>query len=506
VLHSVLAILGVVAIGIGWIIGFILPGTRGFTWLFIALGAGLLAVGLVLGYRRVRLALTSRRGLFGLGTSMSITLFVGVVLLANAVSSRTFYRFDFTGLEQFTLTSQTKDLLAGLDEPLEIIVFFGPSVPTPIANYGLSLLREYAIYTDQLTLRQVDPELRPDVARQYDVTEGRAVAGTVVFTNASGLQRHVYGPQVEDEAEHAFTSAILEVSGIRQRRIYFVTGHGEPRIEGDYRIASDALRDNLFDVREIDLLGQGIPPDAAAVVLAGPQQPLAPSELDSLTSHLEGGGGLVVLVNPNPQPELRQLLADWWIGVGDGYVVDPVSNVAPNLDVPLVSRDRNAFQLTRIYFPGATSVEPRVGAPPDYQQDLLVLTTGMAWLEKNSPRGVAPAFNPGLEVIEPLGLIATVESPPPTEGGRGARLAVVGDSDFAADQHFRNEGNSDVFLNLVNWAADGNEVIKMDRKVLTQRRLILSPEQARLLNFSSVALLPLLLLVAGGVIWWRRRR
>ena len=31
------------------------------------------------------------------------------------------------------------------------------------------------------------------------------------------------------------------------------------------------------------------------------------------------------------------------------------------------------------------------------------------------------------------------------------RLAVIGDSDFANNQHFRNGNNSDLFLTIVNW-------------------------------------------------------
>jgi ABC-type uncharacterized transport system involved in gliding motility auxiliary subunit len=83
---------------------------------------------------------------------------------------------------------------------------------------------------------------------------------------------------------------------------------------------------------------------------------------------------------------------------------------------------------------------------------------------------------------------------------------VIGDSDFASNRHFRNGNNSDLFLNAINWLAEGEEIISVDRKVLPLRRLIMNPEETRFLHFSSIGLLPLILLVIGAVVWWRRRR
>jgi hypothetical protein len=39
----------------------------------------------------------------------------------------------------------------------------------------------------------------------------------------------------------------------------------------------------------------------------------------------------------------------------------------------------------------------------------------------------------------------------------GNRLALIGDSDFAANRHFRNGNNSTLFLTAVNWLTAGVE-------------------------------------------------
>ena len=362
---SMLAIVGLATLFAAWIIGFVTPATRVVTYVIVGLGAALVAAAVVVDFRRLGGALASRRGLFGVGAGAGMALVLGIVLMANAISVRVHHRFDLTGLSQFTLTTQTKEVLAALEEPVEVISFFNPADPRLIGmrDFGHNLLAEYRTYTDRLTLRSVDPELRPDVARQYRIGPAAASLGAMVFVGGAG-QRQVFGPQIGFEAEHAFTSAILEVTGVRQRIIYFLTGHGERAIAGDYDSARRGLRDNLFRVAPLDLLrAGGVPDDAAALVVAGPRQPISANELAMLDEYLQQGGRLLLLLDPDPQEELRELLRTWWLEVDDGALVDPAAHVVPNVDDPLVARNRNRLQLTDLHFPGVTAVLPLPGRP-----------------------------------------------------------------------------------------------------------------------------------------------
>lgn len=506
---SMLAIVGLATLFAAWIIGFVTPATRVVTYVIVGLGAALVAAAVVVDFRRLGGALASRRGLFGVGAGAGMALVLGIVLMANAISVRVHHRFDLTGLSQFTLTTQTKEVLAALEEPVEVISFFNPADPRLIGmrDFGHNLLAEYRTYTDRLTLRSVDPELRPDVARQYRIGPAAASLGAMVFVGGAG-QRQVFGPQIGFEAEHAFTSAILEVTGVRQRIIYFLTGHEERAIAGDYDSARRGLRDNLFRVAPLDLLrAGGVPDDAAALVVAGPRQPISANELAMLDEYLQQGGRLLLLLDPDPQEELRELLRTWWLEVDDGALVDPAAHVVPNVDDPLVARNRNRLQLTDLHFPGVTAVLPLPGRPNEIEIVALAWTTPDGWQERRPIADAEPEFDPAEDVPGPLAIGALLVRRPPGEDdpNRATRLAVLGDSDFAANRHFHDGGNSDLFLTLVNQLAYGEEIISVDRKVLPVRRLVLSPEEARFFNLSSAGLLPLLVLIAGGLMWWRRR-
>ena len=506
---AIMAILGLASVLVAWILVFILPGTRIIAWGILGLGAALIGTAFVLDFRRVSTALSSRRGRLGAGATVRLSLFLGIVVVLNAISTANYHRVDLTGLEQFTLTSQTKNLLAQLDEPVEIVSFFTPRVSAAVSTYAASLLNEYANYSDRLILRQMDPDLNPDQARRYGVDQLGAVYGVVMFGGSHG-RRMVYGPQIATEAEHEFTSAILEVTGTKQKKVYFLTGHGEGSISADFSAARDGLRDNLFQVEPLDLLATPhVPDDAAVVIVAGPRRPPVERELEILAEYLERNGRMLVMLDPNPPEALRRLLSPWWVTFRDGVLVDPASNVVPHVDNLLVPRTRNAFQLPETFFLGATAVIPADGIPEGVELTPLAWTSPEAWMESTFVPGERPSFDRAADERGPFAIGALVDSVPPSETSPipgGTRLVVLGDSDLAANANFGNGNNGDLFVSAVNWLAAGREIISVDRKVLTTRRLLLRPEEARFLNFTSIGLLPLILLLVAGYLWWRRSR
>ena len=476
---GVVALAGVGLLFAAWVLDFVLPGSGIAIWAIVAAGVGCVVVAALWDLRRVRSALSSRRGVFGIGQSVILSLAIGTVVLANLVSTTVYHRFDFTGLKQFTLTAQTREVLAELDTEVEVVSFFAEPNPNmehaaeiaAINAFGFELLKEYRNYNDRLQVRREDPELRPDLARQYSVSPYGAAVGTVVFRSEFG-QMPVYGPQIQGEAESAFTSAILQVTGTRQRVVLFVTGHGEGSILGEYEQARRGLRDNLFQVGELSMDEiTEIPLNATIVVVAGPQEPLARGEIEMLDRYLREGGRLALLLNPNPQQELRDFARAWWLSVGDGTVVDTASHVVPNVDIPLVDRGRNAYGLLETYFPGVAAIVPAADVPEGVELAPIAFTTAQSWIERSRLGASDPAYDPDVDAAGPHALAALVERPVDRDAiaqmrSPVSRLAIIGDSDFATNQHFRNGNNSGMFLTMINRLGAGEEVFSVDRKVL----------------------------------------
>jgi ABC-type uncharacterized transport system involved in gliding motility auxiliary subunit len=184
--------------------------------------------------------------------------------------------------------------------------------------------------------------------------------------------------------------------------------------------------------------------------------------------------------------------------------------------MPLVTGERNFFSLTSgvyitSYFPGAVGIIPQEQAPAGTEMQPLVWTSNDSWLEKDYDPTKEPVFNDGRDIKGPIAIGVAIAATPRDTGGQSSeqgkivRLVVIGDSDFASNEHFLEVNNSDLFLNSVNWLAEETELIAIRRTVTPFRRLAVNPDEANFINYSSLALPPILVLIIGGIIWWRRR-
>jgi ABC-type uncharacterized transport system involved in gliding motility auxiliary subunit len=519
---AVFAIMGVVAMLTGLILLLVLPGLGYIALGIIGLGIILVASAGIIEFSRVRGALASKRGKFSTSVIILVSVFTSIVLLANAISVAQYHRFDFTGLSKFTLTSQTKDVLAQLTEPVEVLCFFVPEVKnideayTEIYQmagpYALVLLQEYRNYTDKLIIKVIDPEEHPEQATKYGIMNSYMYQ-SVVFETEQGT-RFVPASAIYYEAEHAFTGAILEVTGIKQKKIYFLTGHGESSpfdtSTTGYMYAREALLDNLFQVDVLDLISTPtIPDDCAVLVVAGPKQSMNENERQIIADYLKANGTVFFLTNPDAPDDIGQLLAPWGLYVQKGTVIDPASYSAPNKDTPIVTRDRNYFGMTTIYFPGVTAIIPAEAAPEGSEVVPLLLTTEDSWMTDEYSPLTNPKYDAEKDLKGPLYIgfiILAVEATDTTvPAPESPTIAIIGDSDFASNTNYINVNNDDLFLNIVNILSAGKEVISIEPKVLQTRRLILTPEKVNFLRISSIALLPAIVLIMGIVIWWRRR-
>ncbi|MEE8419138.1 MAG: GldG family protein [Dehalococcoidales bacterium] len=508
------SVLGLLALLIGLVLTVLLPAIRLAGWMIMALGVLLLGVAFIIDYRKVGKAITGKRGLFSTGTTVMVSIFIGITILINAISINNYARFDITGLSQFTLTSQTKDVLNQLDEPMQISIFTVPG--DPFGDAISTFIEEYENYTEQIKLKTIDPDEFPDQARRFAID----IYPTVVFQSRNNIrvvmpqEIFIQTPdgQVASQMEHPFTSAILEVSGIIQKKIYFLTGHGESSVNDDYGAAAQSLLENLYKVAILDLqMTPRIPSDATALIIAGPESPPTSAESAIIADYLENNGWLMIMLNPGSPPEYARILSEWGVNVQDGTIIDPSSFVSPNVDTPLILGIRNMLGFEKGYFPGATAIIPQEEAPELLIIQPLFYTSKESWLEEDFDSEGESQFDEGTDTIGPLAigvLIAGVTeadaSDVPPEAEDITRIVIVGDSDFASTRFF-NGDNGNMFLNMVELLTTGKELISIERKVLPFRRLIVTQETANFINISSIALLPLLVLLVGGVIWWRRR-
>lgn len=472
----------------------------------VLLGAGvvLLALAAVARPEMIRTALTGRTVRYGSNMGVFIAAFIGILALLNFVSDRHHRRLDLTEMSEFTLSPQTVQILSNLAEPVKITAFFVEADPR---RQNLEdLLIEYAYQTDKIDYEFVDPDLEPFVAQQYGITS----YGTIVFESA-GRRQDIFGIDEQD-----LTGAIVKVRRETQKVVYFLTGHGERDPSGydqsGYSEVRDALERDNYVVNTVNLaISSTVPADASVLVVASPGSALLEQESEAITAYLGDGGKALIMQEPGAEVNLAEVLADWSVEYGDDVIIDPdrglfgmdpLSPVVDRFTFSEITRD-----LPSVVISTARSVTRTVEQPENVSILALVESSDGSWGETDfeALRRQEAQFDPGQDTPGPLAMAMSVEVQGTGAEAAGTRLVVCGDSDFGANSSLMLGGNGDLFLNAVNWLAEEEELISIRPRPPVSRTLILSPGEARFLQYSSLIFLPGVVVVVGAAVWWRRR-
>jgi ABC-type uncharacterized transport system involved in gliding motility auxiliary subunit len=515
----IFAILGLVSMVVGFIISLVLPEIKVIAYVLIGFGLILVGAAAVIDFRRVKGAVSSKRGKFGTGTSVMVIVFVGIIIFVNAISVGVYHQFDLSALSQFTLSPQTKDVLAKVNSDITVLCFFLPTDDKyQTETYALNMLDEYQNYTNDLNVKIIDPDKNPEEARQYNITDS-SLYESVVFKTDKGTVM-VTPTQIVDPstgnvfAEDYFTNAILQVTGQQEKQVYFVTGDGEASPTANLSDLAYSLNTDLLQVQTINLQVQtSIPADCAVLVIAGPTTPMTDGERQIIADYMLNDGKVIFMTNPGSPNDVAQLLKPWGVNVQSSTIIDPSSYVAPNMNILQIPSARDYIGETNVYFPGATAIIAQTTAPTNMDVTPLAWTTSNSWLEKNFDSSVTPKFDSSTEIQQSYAVGVLIKpsdilNSDGTDSGvpyPGPYIVVFGDSDFVTNANFYSANNADLFLRVVSYLGAGSEIITIPHKNLAQRMLILTPEKRNFLNISSVALLPVLVLIIGVLMWWRRR-
>jgi ABC-type uncharacterized transport system involved in gliding motility auxiliary subunit len=513
--------LGFLAAGV--LLRLLQPG-RDRVWAsFLIAGLALFVLYLVNRWQEV-LRLLGRRSAREGANSLALSLAVAGILVAiNYIANRHQKRWDFTAARQYTLSEQTSKTLAALESEIEIVLLDNPTSSRALA--ARDLLELYDVESEKLTVEVVDPEADPQTALAFQETGGPGLTlGTILVV--SGDRRERATAPTEPEV----TNAILRVLRTERKKVYFTSGHQEKSVEdtdpsAGISMVNEKLKGSTYDTallviaRSVQGAEMKIPDDADAVVLAGPKTDLLPEEIAALDRYLQAGGRAVFLLDPETQgktPALDEYLRERGVLLGGDVVVDPLS-VPPLYPVvrdygahPIVESFSNAISI----FPLARAVERTASPPEGAEVRDLFSSEAESWAETRldelrERQAPAPDQKRG-----PLNLAVAVSLAPPKSetGGEEAvkpasgRFVVVGDSDFISNELASAPVlNADLFINMVNWAAEDEDLIAIRPREPEDRRIFLSSQQMTNVILLSLLVIPGVVLVTGISVWWGRR-
>ena len=606
-------LLGILSVIVSLVLLVLVPGSRIFSYILLALGLALLVMGLVASRRRLAESVTGRQGRYGANTILMILAFLAIVAILNFVAFDNPARLDVTSTKQFSLAPRTVEILQNLEYDIEAIAFFDENdeLQEEALEAVENMLHAFAINSDRFSYDVINLDVEPARARDYRVNQH----GQVAFVNAAPAEGdgrpvfevvfgaiHIPGdptvgqqdqffanpernPQTgeiiesnRNSLEQRFVTPLLLVSGTERKTAFFLVGHGERNPssateEGGYFLAAESLRGEGYGIETLDLQTHTLAPPQTGeskgesedgnevsptlIVVAGPQKDLLPNEEEALSQYLKDGGRMLMLLDPETPESYRAFLERWGLTLGRGNIIDEEDFIGETR-TPFISQHIPNHDITqtlgRTFFPGAVSIEPSFeripldqygdAEPPTDQQctvewilrgvqgmivcyqvptfqqnegtfpylipTALALTSNSSWLIEDPGRtdpeeetDTAGPFAPIVEVqaFGPIGEEVELSE----DGPNVASLIVVGDSDFATNEHFTVASNGDLFLNSANFLAGDVSLINIRPKLQSRRELLATPNEFNVIRYTSWFLLPILMAMAGIFVWWTRR-
>jgi hypothetical protein len=499
-----LTVIGLVALVFG-LFSFHATGHVGvFSLVNGALGAAALLVSGAVGARRLR-ALGGPhwrravlRGLLGVIGAM-----LAAVALERAAATADL-RFDWTFERRYELAPATRQALAALSQPLEILLFYDPLDPR---------IRRTRMLIDTLARHG-------DVAvRALDVDQALAEMDTYgVRTSNSLVLRLGDDFQVVDRpTEGALYEGLYRLQSARAGVIALLRGEGQgdPK-RGDGRGYSglvEALITEGYQVRNLVTAAlDELPDDVVAVLSIAPRRRLRDTALAALRRYLARGGGLVALLEPGVDSGVEEILAEYGMYSPQALLVDPASGavaeearglapVAQHYEQHPITAGLDRNRMT--FFTGVRSFELRKPRAED-ELRAVVRAGPDSWLSEDLSllerrEGAIEAADAHRD-YHPIAVAGRYR-----RDGAETRILAIGDSDFASNRHLRTLYNLDLALNGIHWTAQREPAIALRPKLRTVVQFPLPVSDSLQMLYGVGLLVPELLLITGGIIWLRQR-
>lgn len=284
--------------------------------------------------------------------AVAVVLFFAVNIFSNAALNQ--WRFDLTENNLYTLTEGTRNILAGLDEPITLRFFLSREVATnvpAVASYSQrveDLLREYQRRArGKINLQIIDPEpfsTEEDQAEKYGLRSVSVNDGSdplyfgLVGTNSVDDQEVIsfFSPSRQKLLEYDLTRLIYQLSQRQSPvvglisslplKVPFSMGQGG----GRSWLIIDQI-EKLFKVENIKPDDNEIPDDVDILMIAHPKE-LSDRMLYAIDQFVLSGGHALVFVDPYMEAEARgrgmsksesnldSLFAKWGIDMVDGKI------------------------------------------------------------------------------------------------------------------------------------------------------------------------------------------
>lgn len=279
-------------------------------------------------------------------TCVVLALLVVVNLLVGALPAN-LTKLDISSSKLYSITSNTKAVVNALEQDVTVYWIVQSGKEDDVID---NLLAKYESLSDHIQVVKRNPDVYPAFAKQYTdetvsnnslvVVSGekyRYVPYSDIYVSQGSAYSYSYTTSFDGEG--AITSAIDYVVSTELPILYTLEGHGETALPDTF--AGQLEKENV-ETKSLSLLNvDGIPEDAAALMIHAPASDISEEEAKMLSEYVKSGGKLLILAGPVADGELTNLY-----GILSDYGVTAVQGIVSEGD-----RSHYAFQAPYVLLP-----------------------------------------------------------------------------------------------------------------------------------------------------------
>ncbi|MEO0095399.1 MAG: Gldg family protein [candidate division WOR-3 bacterium] len=460
-----------------------------------------------------------------------------VIVLVNLVSTRFFFRIDFTEGNIYSLSKATLKILHELPDNVIIRAYVTSKLPFPYNNraqYLNDILGEYRLRSrGKIRVENIDPTT-PEQIMDAQRSGVIPLQFTEVKQGEFGMKQGFIGlvilfedkreimPVVEDFAnlEYDITSRIRKLTQPQIKTIGFTTGHDELSLSENLlsKISERYITQNIN-------LKDTINPKFDALVIAGPRSDFDTIETKKILDFINNKIPVAFFIDrfginldfflsfPLYLPNLDSLFNKIGITVEPGMIMDR------NNEMLVLRSQRGLFVMQNYvpypYFPKLVNLSKTNPITKNFEAivlpyvspvvggEELARTSRASWL-RNSPQTLNPMDQ---QKFLPFALPFDKQGPFNTIGclSGDKRIVVVGSSKFIDNQFLSAPGIA-LFMNILDWLTQDEILISIRSKAVSIRPLKeISKGMKTFLQYLA-PILPSLIFVIIGIVRWQIRK
>ena len=297
----------------------------------------------------IKQSFTPKRIKSGAYHSSIIAAVIAIVVVINLMVTQMNVQIDLSDDSMYTLTEETRNLVAGLDDDITVYYVVQDGAQTPEIQ---NIVKQYNGLSGKVRVVEKDPVLYPNFTSDYtdEEVENESI---IVVNKTTGISKYVpYTNMLVSEIDYTtyqstttaidvegqITSAIQFVTSDNLPKMYVVNGHGEAAIGDSMKTSIEKLNVQMEDLQT--LTATSIPEDCSILVVNAPTSDLTKEEANMIKDYLKNGGKAILntAYTDNKMTQYDALLAYYGISKVNGVVIESTGNYVGNYPTYLVPK------------------------------------------------------------------------------------------------------------------------------------------------------------------------